>query len=108
MSTQIGKVKKSYAERMVVPTSSLRFLFHGRVINDDESPKALEMEQGDVIDVYDDRATEGTEEDTENSDEENKEDNIEESANENADDSDKERSEEITEGNSNDTTSESE
>ena len=105
-STQIGKLKKSYAERMVVPTSSLRFLFHGRVINDDESPKALEMEQGDVIDVYDDRATEGTDSDTENSDEENAENNVEESANKN--DSDKEGTEEITEENGNDTTSESE
>ena len=30
----------------------LRFLFDGRRINDDETPKALEMEQDDVIEVY--------------------------------------------------------
>ena len=36
---------------MGVPITSLRFLFDGR-INDDETPKALEMEQDDVIEVY--------------------------------------------------------
>ena len=34
-----------------VPVTSLRFLFDGRRINDDETPKALEMEQDDVIEV---------------------------------------------------------
>ena len=47
-----GKLKKSYSERVGVPVSSLRFLFDGRRINDDETPKALEMEQDDVIEVY--------------------------------------------------------
>ena len=40
------------SERVGVPVSSLRFLFDGRRINDDETPKALEMEQDDVIEVY--------------------------------------------------------
>merc|ERR1712049_39912 len=52
MTTQMGKLKKSYAERVGVPINSLRFLFDGRRINDDESPKALEMEQDDIIEVY--------------------------------------------------------
>ena len=52
MTTQMGKLKKSYSERVGVPISSLRFLFDGRRINDDETPKALEMEQDDVIEVY--------------------------------------------------------
>merc|ERR1711860_366213 len=52
MSTQMGKLKKSYSERVGVPVSSLRFLFDGRRINDDETPKTLEMEQDDVIEVY--------------------------------------------------------
>ena len=57
MSTKMGKLKKSYAERVGVPVSSLRFVFFGRgitslSINDDETPKALEMEQDDVIEVY--------------------------------------------------------
>ena len=44
MSTQMGKLKKSYGERIGVQPSSLRFLFDGRRINDDDSPKSLEME----------------------------------------------------------------
>merc|ERR1712079_49290 len=51
-TTQMGKLRKSYAERVGVPITSLRFLFDGRRINDDETPKALEMEQDDVIEVY--------------------------------------------------------
>lgn len=62
-TTQMGKLKKSYSERVSeaarvtlsqvgVPVTSLRFLFDGRRINDDETPKALEMEQDDVIEVY--------------------------------------------------------
>merc|ERR1711881_35179 len=51
-TTQMGKLKKSYSERAGVPQTSLRFLFDGRRINDDETPKALEMEQDDVIEVY--------------------------------------------------------
>ena len=39
------------SERVGVPVTSLRFLFDGRRINDDESPSALEMEQDDVIEV---------------------------------------------------------
>lgn len=52
MTTQMGKLKKSYSERVGVPVTSLRFLFDGRRINDDETPKQLEMEQDDVIEVY--------------------------------------------------------
>ena len=51
-TTLMGKLKKSYSERVGVPIASLRFLFDGRRINDDETPKALEMEQDDVIEVY--------------------------------------------------------
>ena len=39
MSTNLGKLKKSYAEKVGVPVSSLMFFFDGRRINDDESPK---------------------------------------------------------------------
>ena len=43
MSTNMGMLKKSYAERFGVPVSSLKFLFNGHHISDDESPK------GDLI-----------------------------------------------------------
>lgn len=52
LSTNMGKLKKSYSDRQGVPVSSLRFLFDGRRIDDNETPKALEMEDGDVIEVY--------------------------------------------------------
>lgn len=52
LSTNMGKLKKSYSDRQGVPVTSLRFLFDGRRINDDETPKQLEMEDGDVIEVY--------------------------------------------------------
>ena len=45
MTTQMGKLKKSYSERVGVPVSSLRFLFDGRRINDDETPKQVKMTQ---------------------------------------------------------------
>ena len=43
MTTQMGKLKKSYSERVGVPVSSLRFLFDGRRINDDETPKQVSI-----------------------------------------------------------------
>jgi len=52
MTTQMGKLKKSYSERVGVPVNSLRFLFDGRRINDTDTPKQLEMENEDVIEVY--------------------------------------------------------
>ncbi|KAF8367991.1 smo-1 [Pristionchus pacificus] len=50
--TSMGKLKKSYADRTGVSVTSLRFLFDGRRINDDDTPKSLEMEEDDVIEVY--------------------------------------------------------
>ncbi|KAL1476675.1 hypothetical protein MTO96_018241 [Rhipicephalus appendiculatus] len=52
MTTQMGKLKKSYSERVAMSVSSLRFLFDGKRINDDETPKQLEMVNDDVIEVY--------------------------------------------------------
>ena len=39
MSTSMGMLKKSYAERFGFLVSSLKFLFNGHHIRDDESPK---------------------------------------------------------------------
>ena len=52
MTTQMGKLKKSYSDRVGAPIASLRFLFDGKRINDEETPKSLEMEHDDVIEVY--------------------------------------------------------
>ena len=43
MTTQMEELKKSYSERVRVPVSSLRFLFDGRRINDDETPKQVKF-----------------------------------------------------------------
>ena len=51
-TTNMGKLKKSYSERQGVPVSTLRFLFDGNRINDEDTPKSLDMEDGDTIEVY--------------------------------------------------------
>ena len=53
-TTQLGNLKKTYSERVGIPVTSLKFLFDGRRINDNETPRALEMEQNDVIEVLED------------------------------------------------------
>ena len=58
----MGKVKKSYSERIGAPIVSLRFLFDRNRINDDETPMSLEMEQDDVIEVYQEQTGGGTDE----------------------------------------------
>merc|ERR1712200_254081 len=61
-TTLMGKLKKSYSERVGAPIASLRFLFDGKRINDDETPKSLEMEQDDVIEVYQEQTGGGADE----------------------------------------------
>ncbi|KAF8361331.1 hypothetical protein PRIPAC_88254 [Pristionchus pacificus] len=50
--TSMGKLKKSYADRTGVNVNALRFLFDGRRIQDTDTPKSLEMEEDDTIEVY--------------------------------------------------------
>merc|ERR1712038_834680 len=69
MTTAMGKLKKSYSERVGAPLTSLRFLFDGKRINDEETPKSLEMEQDDVIEVYQEQ-TGGAEEEEDGEEEE--------------------------------------
>ncbi|XP_078656286.1 small ubiquitin-related modifier 1-like isoform X1 [Branchiostoma floridae x Branchiostoma belcheri] len=52
MTTQMRKLKESYCQRQGVPINSLRFLFDGQRINDDQTPKELEMTDNDIIEVY--------------------------------------------------------
>ena len=51
MTTQMGKLKKSYSERVGAPITSLRFLFDGKRISDEETPKSMKMVGLDIIDV---------------------------------------------------------
>lgn len=49
-STKLGKVKESYYDR--VGETNMRFVFEGQEINDEDTPHSLEMEEDDVIDVF--------------------------------------------------------
>ena len=51
-TTAFSKMKKSYSDRIGVPLSSLRFLFDGRRIDDNDTPQSLDMEEEDVIEVF--------------------------------------------------------
>ena len=52
VSTSLGKVMQEYAQRIGVSKADLRFLFDGRRIANDETPKILEMQEMDVIEVF--------------------------------------------------------
>uniref|UniRef100_A0A8C5ZC55 Ubiquitin-like domain-containing protein n=1 Tax=Marmota marmota marmota TaxID=9994 RepID=A0A8C5ZC55_MARMA len=52
MTTHLKKLKESHCQRQGVPMNSLGFLFEGQRIADNHTPKELEMEEEDVIEVY--------------------------------------------------------
>jgi small ubiquitin-related modifier len=45
------KLKQAYCDRQGLQLSSVRFLFDGTRLEDDVTPKQLEMEDDDVIEV---------------------------------------------------------
>ena len=51
-TTKMGKLKEIFSERVGIHVNRLRFLFDGRRLNDDDTPKSLEMEKVEEIDVY--------------------------------------------------------
>ena len=51
MSKKMGRLMKYYEEYIGVPTYSLQFLFCGRRIKNNDTPKMLKMRQNDVIEV---------------------------------------------------------
>mmetsp|Transcript_34610 Transcript_34610/g.83923 ORF Transcript_34610/g.83923 Transcript_34610/m.83923 type:complete len:96 (-) Transcript_34610:177-464(-) len=51
-STKLSKVFIRYARDKNVQLSSLRFLFDGERIEEKDTPKTLEMEDGDQVDVF--------------------------------------------------------
>ncbi|EGW08345.1 Small ubiquitin-related modifier 1 [Cricetulus griseus] len=52
MTTQLKKLKETYCQRQGVPSNSLKFLFEGQRIADTHTPEELEMEEEDMIEVY--------------------------------------------------------
>lgn len=49
--TKLSKLQRAYADRMGKPLSTIRFLFDGQRINEDDTAETLEMEDGDEIDA---------------------------------------------------------
>src|SRR5687767_10103682 len=51
-TSKLGKLKKSYCKRVRVPMVCLRFNFKGALIGNADTPKKLNMSDGDVIEIY--------------------------------------------------------
>ena len=48
-ATKFGKIFKAYAKKKGIQENALRFLFDGNRIDKAETPKMLEMEDGDQV-----------------------------------------------------------
>ena len=51
-STKFGKLIEAFCEKKGLRSSQQRFVFDGNRIHANQTPAQLEMEDGDVIDVY--------------------------------------------------------
>jgi small ubiquitin-related modifier len=49
--TKLSKLQRAYAERMGKPASSIRFLFDGTRIGEEDTAESLGMDDGDEIDA---------------------------------------------------------
>ena len=50
-SIEMWKIKKMYSEKYMIPVTAIDFFFDGRKIQDDDTPKGLELEEGDAIEA---------------------------------------------------------
>lgn len=50
-TTKMSKIVGAYAERTGLQPGTFRFMFDGQRVKDDDTPKMLEMEENDQIDV---------------------------------------------------------
>jgi len=50
-STKLSKLQGAYATKVGKDVASIRFLYDGSRINDDDTPSSLDMEDNDTIDV---------------------------------------------------------
>ncbi|KAF9222110.1 small ubiquitin-related modifier [Gyrodon lividus] len=50
-NTKLSKLQGAYATKVGKDVSSIRFLYDGNRINDDDTPSSLDMEDNDTIDV---------------------------------------------------------
>ncbi|KAF5829092.1 ubiquitin-2 like Rad60 SUMO-like-domain-containing protein [Dunaliella salina] len=50
--TPFIKVFKTFCEKKALVRDAIKFAFDGEIIRDDQTPKMLEMQDGDEIDVF--------------------------------------------------------
>ncbi|KAL5490616.1 SMT3 [Sanghuangporus weigelae] len=50
-STKLSKLQTAYAHKIGKEVNTIRFLYDGERINEDDTPNSLEMEDNDTIDV---------------------------------------------------------
>jgi len=50
-TTRLSKLQGAYANKVGKDVSSIRFLYDGARINEEDTPSSLEMEDNDTIDV---------------------------------------------------------
>jgi len=50
-NTKLSKLQAAYANKVGKDVGSIRFLYDGNRINDDDTPASLDMDDGDTIDV---------------------------------------------------------
>ncbi|OCH90386.1 ubiquitin-like protein [Obba rivulosa] len=50
-NTKLSKLQGAYASKVGKDVSSIRFLYDGNRIHDDDTPASLDMEDNDTIDV---------------------------------------------------------
>ncbi|EGN97610.1 hypothetical protein SERLA73DRAFT_139919 [Serpula lacrymans var. lacrymans S7.3] len=50
-NTKLSKLQGAYANKVGKDVASIRFLYDGSRINDDDTPSSLDMEDNDTIDV---------------------------------------------------------
>ncbi|KAH9841141.1 ubiquitin-like protein [Rhodofomes roseus] len=50
-NTKLSKLQGAYASKVGKDVGSIRFLYDGNRINDDDTPSSLDMEDNDTIDV---------------------------------------------------------
>ncbi|TFK51262.1 ubiquitin-like protein [Heliocybe sulcata] len=50
-NTKLSKLQAAYAAKVGKDVGSIRFLYDGQRINEDDTPASLEMEDSDTIDV---------------------------------------------------------
>ena len=52
-SVQMEKIRKTYCKSMAIPSNAVQLIFEGDNLKDGDTPEALHMEDGDIVEVSD-------------------------------------------------------